>query len=120
MRRLLVDKDFWVERAGGAARTDEVSPAGAEQCSWVPDLQPMDWQEEAPPHLAFDPAMEDVWTHWRDKGRPLSSLHPLLDGASDDTKRAIQDYAAAHEAKAAQTWVEAKPPAQLAGAPPQA
>eukprot|EP00959_Pyramimonas_sp_CCMP1952_P002298 47754-Pyramimonas_sp.AAC.1 len=53
--------------------------------------------------------MENIWTYLRSKGCRIASLHPLLDGASEEIIRIVGGEALA-EAKA-------KPPAQPAGGP---
>eukprot|EP00959_Pyramimonas_sp_CCMP1952_P337951 7077133-Pyramimonas_sp.AAC.1 len=58
--------------------------------------------------------MEDIRTYLRGQGCSFASLHPLFDGASDATKRAMQENAASGETRAG---AKSKPPAQPAGEP---
>eukprot|EP00959_Pyramimonas_sp_CCMP1952_P193261 4041348-Pyramimonas_sp.AAC.1 len=57
-----------------------------QQCQWVSDLLPIDWQENASPYLEYDLLMENAWDYLESRGCKLAFGRPLLDGANEGRK----------------------------------
>eukprot|EP00959_Pyramimonas_sp_CCMP1952_P068335 1426242-Pyramimonas_sp.AAC.2 len=101
----VVDKYFNVERTESQERADMIDYVRNQQCQWVSDFFPTDWQEHVSPYLEYDPSMENAWEYFENSGCKLKFERPFLDGANEGGKRA------AHGQVGAKTM----PPLQPAG-----
>eukprot|EP00959_Pyramimonas_sp_CCMP1952_P167729 3505450-Pyramimonas_sp.AAC.1 len=95
----------FVERLRSKERIDLVDEVRNQQCEWVPDTVPIEWQDNSSPYIEYDSSMEDAREYLESKGRKLEFSRPFLDGAEERNNQLAQRS----------KEVKAKPPAQPTG-----